>query len=240
MSSNAFTLNSREEVNSFQELLEGYSRETFQTSLPHISLVDAYDYLHTQANGGRVFTALLDLQINFLMVFADIYSMGATWNRLFSKGKLEGGSVLDSSVKFNGKMEIHRANTSFVLRYRAIWDKIMGLLILMHAPTQYEKFIGAKSRKKEFVKIAKATKFADDIFLGTLEELLTNFDDRFRTAEAHGSGVLRKYSFAMESLEKNPQIELVEYWNKVNQFLLNYGKIFTNYSKNTLKENIQG
>lgn len=238
MSSSVFTLNSREEVVSFQELLEGYSRTTFQTALPHISLVDAYDHLQTRSDGGRVFTALLDLQVNFLLVFADIYSMGATWNRLFSKGKLEGGSVLDSSNKFNGKMEIHRFNTSFVLRYRAIWDKIMGLLILMHDPARYDAFMKARSRKKEFIKIAKESKFASDIFLLELEQLLTTFDDKFRTAEAHGSGVLRKYSFVMESLEKNPQIELVEYWNKVNQFLLNYGKIFTDYSKESLKDNI--
>ena len=216
----------------FQELLEGYSKTTFQAPLPHISLVDAYDYLQARADGGRVFTALLDLQINSLLVFADIHSMGATWNSLFSKGKLEGGSVLDSHIKFDGKMEIHRSNTSFVLRYRAIWDKIMGLMVLMHAPAQYENFMKAKSRKKEFIKIAMANGFADEVFLNNLGDLLTSFDNKFRTAEAHGSGVLRKYSFVMESLEKNPQIELVEYWNKVNQFLLNYGKIFTDSQKN--------
>lgn len=239
MTLSVFALNSREEVVAFQEMLEGYSKTAFQTPLPHISLIDAYDYLQARSDGGRVFTALLDLQINSLLVFADIYSMGATWNRLFSKGKLEGGSVLDSRIKFDGKMEIHRSNTSFVLRYRAIWDKIMGLMILMHTPVQYENFMKAKSRKKEFIKIAKASKFADEVFLNNLEELLTSFDNKFRTAEAHGSGVLRKYSFVMESLEKNPQIELVEYWNKVNQFLLNYGKIFTDSSKNALKANSQ-
>lgn len=235
MTSNSFKLNSRQEVVNFQELLDGYATSTFQTPLKHISLVDAYDYLQKRPDGGKVFSALLDLQINFLLAFADITSMGSTWNRLFSKGKLEGGSILDNSLKFNGKMEIHRFNTSFVLRYRAIWDKIMGLLVLMHSPNEYEKFMKANSRKKEFIKIAKSNEFAQEIFLDELERLLTSFDNKFRTAEAHGSGVLRKYSFSMESMDKNPQIELVEYWNKVNQFLLNYGKIFDSSSKPKLQ-----
>ncbi len=232
MKSNTFKLNSREEVVNFQELLDGYAMLSFQMPLKHISLVDAFDYLQKRHDGGKVFSALLDLQINFLLAFADITSMGSTWNSLFSKGKLEGGSVLDNKLKFHGKMEIHRFNTSFVLRYRAIWDKIMGLLILMHSPNEYEKFMKASSRKKEFIKIAKLNKFTQEFFLDDLEKLLTDFDNKFRTAEAHGSGVLRKYSFMMESMDKNPQIELVEYWNKVNQFLLNYGKIFDNSAMN--------
>jgi len=34
--------------------------------------------------------------------------------------------------------------------------------------------------------------------------ILTAFDNNFRTSEAHGTGVLRKYSFTMASLSENP------------------------------------
>ena len=153
MTSKAFILGSREEVVAFEMMLDSYSTQNFQTSLQHISLVEAYDYLKNRQDGSRVFAAILDLRISLILVFSDIVSMGAVWNRFFSKGKLEGGSVLDNTTKFNGKMDIHRFNTSFVLRYRALWDKVMGLLILMDAPLHYDQFMKAGSRKKEFIKI---------------------------------------------------------------------------------------
>jgi hypothetical protein len=123
-------------------------------------------------------------------------------------------------------MDIHRFNTSFVLRYRALWDKVMGLLVLMDAPQYYDQFMKAGSRKKEFIKIAKAQKICEEVFIDELVDLLTTFDNKFRTSEAHGAGVLRKYSFLMESMIDNPQGDLVNYWNRLNQFIANYGKVF--------------
>jgi len=224
MSPEIFTLKSREEVAQFEKLLEGYSTARTQTSLNHISLTSAYDYLLPREDGGKIFSALLDIQINFLLLWLDSHSVGAIWNSHFSKGKLEGGSVLDSSQKFFGKMDIHRFNSSYILRYRAIWDKLMGLLILIYAPAEYESFANSKSKKRTFTKIAE--KFAESQLLKDISELLTQFDNKFRTSEAHGTGVLRKYSFTMESLADNPQIELIGFWNAVNNFILDVGKIF--------------
>lgn len=223
---NAFSLGTRDDIVTFEVMLDSYSTQNFQMPLQHISLVEAYDYLESRKDRSRVFAAVLDLRINLILVFSDITSMGAVWNRFFSKGRLEGGSVLDNAIKFNGKMDIHRFNTSFVLRYRALWDKLMGLMILMDAPQHYDKFIKANSRKKEFIKIAKAQKICEEAFIVQLVDLLTTFDNKFRTSEAHGTGVLRKYSFLMEPMIDNPQGDLVEYWNRLNQFIANYGKVF--------------
>lgn len=228
MAAETFTLKSHEEVVRFEELLDSYVVARAQFPLKHISLTDAYDYLQSNSNGGRIFSALLDIQISFLLLYLDSNSVGATWNGLFSKGKLEGGSVLDSNAKFFGKMDIHRFNTAYVLRYRAIWDKLMGLIVLMHAPNDYESFTGAKSRKKMFAKIAEKHKFAKPEFIDKLNDLLTRFDNTFRTSEAHGTGVLRKYSFTMESMAENPQIELIEFWNAMNGFIAEFGKQFSN------------
>lgn len=226
MTSKAFSLSSREEVVAFEMMLDSYSTQNFQTQLQHISLVEAYDYLKNRQDGSRVFAAILDLRISLILVFSDIVSMGSVWNRFFSKGKLEGGSVLDNTTKFNGKMEIHRFNTSFVLRYRALWDKVMGLLILMDAPLHYDQFMKAGSRKKEFIKIARSQKICEEVFIEQIVDLLTTFDNRFRTSEAHGTGVLRKYSFLMESIIDNPQGDLINYWNRLNSFIADYGKLF--------------
>jgi hypothetical protein len=231
MATETFTLNSREEVTRFEELLESYSTARAQFPLKHISLTNAYDQLQSREDGGRVFSALLDIQITFLLLHLDSHAVGATWNALFSKGKLEGGSVLDSPAKFFGKMDIHRFNTSYVLRYRAIWDKLMGLIILIYAPAEYDSFSNAKSKKRTFTKIAEKYTFAESQFLVNLNDLLTRFDDTFRTSEAHGTGVLRKYSFTMESMADNPQVELLGFWNAVNGFIAELGKMFTNAPK---------
>lgn len=229
--SNKFSLNSYEEVARFEELLERYSTARTQLSLKHISLTDAYNQLQQREDGGRIFSALLDIQINFLLLFLDSCAVSATWLNYFITGKLEGGSVLDSDEKFFGKMDIHRSNSSFVLRYRAIWDKLMGLMILIYAPSEYDSFSNAKSKKRTFMKIAKKHQFAEAQFITNLNNLLTRFDDTFRTPEAHGTGGLRMYSFTMEPMEKNPQIELMEFWNAVNGFVSEVGKQFISSPK---------
>ena len=186
-------------------------------ALPHISLTSAFDYLSKRDDRNRVFAALLDVQINFLMLWIDSSSVGAAWAAFSPAGNLAGGSILDSPPKFFGKMDIHRYNSSFVLRYRALWDKLMGLLILIQAPAEYDGFYAAKSRKKMFRRIA--IRFWDHVSIDSLTEFLDKFDDSFRTAEAHGTGVLRKSSFTMETLDKNPQLDLLGYWNVINGFI---------------------
>jgi hypothetical protein len=226
MASEAFTLKSRDEVLRFEELLEQYVTARSHFAPNHLSLATVYDQLQGREDGGKIFTALLDIQINFMILHLDMSAVGGTWNSTFSKGKLEGGSVLDSADKFFGKMEIHRFNTSFVLRYRAIWDKLMGLMVMIFCPKDYEAFASAKSRKKAFAKIAEREKWGEGEFHKSIATLLTKFDDTFRTPEAHGTGALRKYSFTMDSLLQNPQGELVGYWNAVNGFISNLGKAF--------------
>ena len=225
MSPEHFSLNSREEVIRFEELLESYSSTRAQIPLKHIPLLEAYDRLINEERGARLFTALLDIRINFVLLFLDIHAVGTTWNASFSKGRLEGGSVLETEDKFFGKMDIHRFNTSYVLRYRALWDKIMGLIVLAYAPSEYERFSSAKSRKKTFMKIADVHGFLGSETVSSLNALLTEFDEKFRTPEAHGTGSLRKYSFLMESLADNPQIELIQFWNAVNSFMAELGRI---------------
>lgn len=221
-----FILKNRSEVERFEELLSQYGGARAQLPLNHISLISAYDKLQDREDGGRIFAALLDIQLSFVLLYCDTHSVGAVWNQNFSKGKLEGGSVLDSPAKFFGKMDVYRFNTSYVLRYRALWDKIMGLLVLVYCPKEYERFINSKSKKKTFRKIADEKEAISNEFVSSLENLLTKFDNTFRTHEAHGTGVLRKFSFTMESMDKNPQIELIGYWNAINDFIIKIGTMF--------------
>jgi len=86
----------------------------------------------------------------------------------------------------------------------------MGFLILLFCPNDYDVFIEAKSKKRKFTKIAyeKIPQIPSEL-VRQIEVFVTNFDNSFRTPEAHGPGVLRKYTFLMEPITNNPQIELI-------------------------------
>lgn len=226
MTTKTFVLETREQVARFQEHLNSYSVARANGALPHLQLVSIYDYCQTREDGGKLFTVFLDLSINFMLLWCDSHVVGATWNANFSKGKLEGGSALDSTRKFQGKMDIHRFNSSFILRYRAVWDKMMGVLIMLHAPLEYEKFVSAKSRRRSFRKIASRVDSIPMDFVEFLETKLSDFDSEFRTPEAHSTGALRKWSFIMEPMHENPQVKLIGYWNFLNLAISDIGKSF--------------
>jgi len=124
---------------------------------------------------------------------------------------------LDSYPIFFGKIELHRAIASFVLKYRAMWDKIMGFLILTIVPEAYENYMQAKSRKKRFKDIFSKLDSGAAWFAEEIHTKITSFDDKYRTAEAHGTGVIRKYAFEMDSLDESPLINIVDYWNFLNE-----------------------
>jgi hypothetical protein len=220
---NSFKLETREEVELFERRLNEYMISIAGTSAGPISLVTAYDQIQGRNNFGHIFSALIDLYLSFILVSADSMKITGIWNQLSSKENLEGGSALDSPEIFFGKMEVHRYSTSYVLRYRALWDKIMGFLVLLLAPDQYDRFSSAKSRKKEFKNIALKIQDVPDTLVEQISVFVTLFDDSFRTAEAHGTGTLRKYSFLMEPIQENPQIQLVGYWNFANEMIRQIG-----------------
>lgn len=221
-----FRLKTRDDVVRFEELADTYAKNVAGFSLGHLSLAGAYDYCNQREDGGKLFSAMLDVFINFLLLYCDSHTVRAVWNANFSKGKLEGGTVLDSEAKFIGKMDVHRFNSSFVLRYRALWDKLMGLLVMLEAPDLYEKYFSARSRKNAFKKIAVDRNLMDEVVVSSIISLLDEFDNEFRTAEAHGTGALRKWTLSMESMSKNPSIKLIGYWNVVNDFMIELGKAF--------------
>lgn len=220
MTADAFKLKTRDDVERFEELMNLYSEARSEVALNCIPLVRAWDQLHQRTDGGRVFSALLDIYLNLHMLHLDLTSVGGTWNSRFSKGKLEGGSVLDSSAKFFGKMDIHRYSSAFILRYRALWDKIMGFLLLLFCPDAYDGFLDAKSRKKYFRGVASRIDNVPEEFVAGLLSSLEKFDNNYRTAEAHGTGALRKWSLTMEGPALRPMQDLMGHWNFLAKALI--------------------
>ena len=226
MSTEIVAFNSRDEVALFEEYFDKYLSVRTQSPIERISLTEAYDRLQTRKDGGRIFSALLDIHVNFLFLYLDVHSVGATWDQLLAKGKLEGGSLFDSKTRFYGKMEIHRFTTAYVLRYRALWDKLLGLMVLLFVPDEYEAFTNAKSKRLRFQKLAEKHQIAEEQFLKKLNDMLTSFDNAF-PIERQGEEAFSDYSIVIESLDHNPQIELMKFWNAANGFISKFGKIFS-------------
>jgi len=224
MSQGNFILNNRDDVIKFERSARDYSSSQFQIAVQHISLVDAFDYCQYREDGSRLFAAFLDVFINFTLLYADMHTASKTWNARFSKGKLEGGSILDCNERFVGKMEIHRYFSSFILRYRAFWDKLMGLLVFLYAPQNYDRFVSADSRRSKFAGCVEGVPQVPIEFVQFLKTTLTEFDNKFRTPEAHGTGALRKWTLTMDGMGENPQLELIGYWNFVNETMTTLGK----------------
>jgi hypothetical protein len=219
-----FCLSTREEVVRFEELFAAYQKERGWFAMGSLSLATAWDRLQCRDDAPRLFSALLDLWLTFILLHLDATSISGTWNTLFSKGKLEGGSALDSPERFFGKMDIHRFSTSYVLRYRAFWDKTMGFLILLLAPEKYDKFYGAPGRKKFFKEVFASEQEHPLVII--IDKYVTEFDDKFRTPEAHGSGVLRKWTLSMQSGTENPQVRLLGFLNLATLTIAALGDYF--------------
>jgi hypothetical protein len=239
MDINKFALHNREEVIRFEELLHSYEKSRVQCALNHLPLIKAYDYAQTRGDGGKLFVSLLDIQINFSMLWLDYQNIETSWNQFSVEEELKGESILDSDLKFFARIDFHRACSSFVLRYRALWDKVMGFLILTYFPEEYKSYENTKkSRKTKFVKIVDKLEVGTEkhqAFKALATEIIHNleeFDSIYRTPEAHGTGSLRKWSLSMLSFQDNPLVELIDYWNFVNLMISKIGEIFVYGSEN--------
>lgn len=224
-----FVFNSRDEVIAFDNMLRDYAKERSLMPSLHVSLIQVYDKSQTMDNGMKIFYCYFDILIDVVHLFCDMFNSASTWNIKFAKDKVPSGTVIDSREIFFGKMDIHRYRVSFILRYRAIWDKLMGFLILVYSPNEYNNFYSSKMKKKSFTKIAKKFLPSNPYFLELIiicNGPLTQFDDMFRTPEAHGTGKLRKWSFLMIPANEDPAWELLGYWNMLNHFLHKTRKIF--------------
>jgi hypothetical protein len=193
----------------------------------HISLPDAFSKCQHLNQGTQVFAAIFDIYINAGLLWIDAWELGCTANAEM-KLKKSSASALESPELFKLRMNEHRHANSFVFRYRAIWDKIMGLFVLLAEPSRYESYIGAKSRKAAFRKICEKSESFPKDFGEQLSGILTSFDNAFRTPEAHGTGRLRKFTFALGDPIDRPTMELsLKYWNVLNEVLHQLGTIIT-------------
>lgn len=162
-------IKNEEDVKKIEKLISSFSKHHTGTSLPYIDIVKAYQKLTPHGNhGSRVFAALIDLKINFTLLSLDSFFSGAIWNEQNSIKLSEEETVLDNHSLFFKRLEIHRHHSNYIPRYRAIWDKIMGILLLIHSEEIYNKYNAKKSRKKAFKNLSAEVKFLEKNFANNI------------------------------------------------------------------------
>lgn len=221
-----FTVGSRAEAELFAVRTQEYQIAWRGHAVQHLPLANAYVYCISRSDGSQLFASLFDIYINNVLLYRDMLDGLGLWNGHFSNGRNSHVATLESTEMFIVKMDIHRHVSSFVFRYRAMWDKLMGAWLLLYLPEEYPAFSGARSKRRSFLKsVMKIVSFPPDT-IKAIRETLEAFDGEFRTPEVHGTGSLRKLSFASGASLNILPGKLVPYYNKLNDVLALFGACF--------------
>lgn len=124
----------------------------------------------------------------------------------------ERGGMLFAAL-FNKKMRMLHHNIDLAVRYRSIYDKLMGIVVMLLNPSKYEDYNKAKSRKKLFPSLVKG--LLDDDSITTLIEQVTYLDENYRTPEVHQTGSMRTWVLTSQDLFLYKQLNLLNYLNWV-------------------------
>lgn len=215
----AFALNSRDEAAIFDDLLAKWQSNRKGSTVQFFPLTEVWDAIQANPDeAGRIFSAVLDLKLNLAFLPVDLLEIADVLNRDLKERQPSHG-ILQDPAHFMERMDLLRASLDYILRYRAVWDKIMGLVVLLTTPSHYQGFVDAPRRKAKFRSIASETGKIPLSFVDEVETLLTEFDNKYRTAEAHGSGRMRKWSLVVQLEEYNPNEALLWSWNHLNDLL---------------------
>ena len=184
-----------------------------ETHLPFhsLNLTRAFDYcMVLKENGPKLFAALLDLKITIAFLFIDGVKYAPDFNALNRK---DGINILEDEALFNKKMKMLHHNIDLAIRYRAFYDKFMGVTVMLLKPIKYEDYNNAKSRKKLFPDLVKG--LLDDKSIATLIEQVTYLDDNYRTPEVHQTGSMRTWVLTSQDLFLDKQLNLMNYFHWV-------------------------
>jgi hypothetical protein len=227
-----FQITTREEAIKFEEYLHAFHDNHLECPGKIIfGLGNIFDVCHRfkREYGGRVFTAILDLAISQTNCTCELDDCIKAWNQYFSADNKYGNKLhcsgLDGEKSFEGKFYYHRYLNSFVLKYRAHWDKIMGLHFLVFNYGLYQKFIRAHKKKAMFLAEFEGHPLVDPEVVNYVKNELALFDLNYRTHEAHGTGRLRKFTFGsgMEQTD-NPVYDIIN--DKYFKYTILAPKIF--------------
>lgn len=212
--SQKFVLHNREEVTSFEAMLNQHVETETHLSFHSLNLALAFDYcMELEENGAKLFAALLDLKITIAFLFIDGIKYAPDFNALNRK---DGANVLKDEALFNKKIKMLHHNIDLAIRYRAFYDKFMGIVIMLQNPSQYDKFLTKSKKESSKAKFKKMTKgLLDDVSIDTLIKQVTYLDENYRTPEVHQTGSMRTWVLTSQDLFLDKQLNLMNYFNWV-------------------------
>ena len=213
MKAKVFCINDRKQAQTLSKQMEYYRRNKAMKPVSLFSLGDVYDLANQYQEPGRISTALFDLYLYTTELELCIDEIAKRWNEDVEYRRNSSDSILFDSKFLEERMALHRMTTEYTLRHRAAWDKLMGIIVLLISPEKYNEYFKKKEKLKTFKKIVEnwdeyGEELADDI-----NSLVSTFNNRFRTAEAHDFGVWRKWAFVVQDGEEDPQADLIKAHN---------------------------
>lgn len=209
----------------FDEYLAEFQKRQNAPISAHIKMVDVFDSLRGISDSGRLFGFMTDLFFQVALLNIDLCKMGDLDREAIKYNILAG---LDP---FCNRAELLKANSDYIFRYRAIWDKVMSILVLIFKPDRFQQFAGSKSRKRSFLRIMKEENNVPDQLLQSIDRTITDFDELYRTKEIHGSGSAWKWSFDQTESPFSDQSNMYWAWNSLNGVLAQIGNMFRYISK---------
>lgn len=211
MKGQEFSLKSRDEVLMFSKFLDDYVNDEAHLPFHGIDLLRWYDKCVEMGNdGGRLFSAILDLKITYAFVFIDYQRIVPGLKVINQK---ETPDVLADSMSFKEKMNLLHGHIDMAIRYRSFYDKFMGVLVLLLCPDKYNKFASARSHKSDFRKLMEG--HIDSENLDSLYTIISGLDNDFRTAEAHQTGRMRKWVLGGRDCFVDNVLNLGGYFNNI-------------------------
>lgn len=222
-----FVLHNREEVTSFETMLNKHVETEIHLPFRSLNLTRAFDYcMSLKEDGLKLFAALLDLKITIAFLFIDGIKYAPDFNALNRKDR---ANILEDEALFNKKMKMLHHNIDLAIRYRDFYDKFMGVTVMLLNPSKYEVYNNARSRKKVFPNLVKG--LLDDESISTLIEQVTYLDENYRTPEVHQTGSMRTWVLTSQDLLLDKQLNLINYFNWVLRYADWIDEVITDSTK---------
>ena len=214
MKATEFKIATRSDAAKFDRLLNQYRLEQHIHEWSFIYLEETFIALEEHQKPAHFFSAFFDVCLQDVALQRDLKIIQDETNREYSGG--------DTNIEgvFSPRMERYIAASNAALRLRAMWDKVMGLKILLYCPDKYQNFLEGNSRLKTFKKIVRARKMnpedkQNELIINKwneklersidqLEKIVREIDNNFRTAEAHMVGRIGKWAFVKQEDEDDP------------------------------------
>lgn len=226
MKATEFHIECQKDAADFEKLLDQYRLEHNIFQGPLMKLDDAYRALKNDRCDPRCFSAYLDLYLQDMALQGDLSIIVAETNREYQSGMAEGF--------FAERMSRYIAASNAAHRIRSMWDKLMGITIMLSWPDKYDEFCKSSSRLKayrkkanswhislstndpelinnpELLKQCEQWNLSWEEEIRKIEQCVEFISNNYRTAEAHSVGRIWKWAFEIQRDEDDPFVELIK------------------------------